>query len=230
VNRRTASYQILLLPVSMMLADGQGCLQLAAHGPLADLFCPTGSAKPSVCPPIVETLVAEPHATIQQSQKGQTASVENRARTAFELSMPQGHTLMIDLLGQADWSEDAQGRIGFYLAVQRQIDGEWRTIGSDGVSGTRTGQTSARGRAVVPVLLKQAGTHRLRAVVWSVADPSHDAHVSSCPPAEARDTVQIIIVVLAGQKPSVQPTGQPSLPRDDGWLQPDPPCLDEMLP
>jgi len=221
---------MVFLPIGMLLAQGQGCLHLVAGKPMAGLFDAAGQPDPAMPSPIVETLVAEPRTVIESSDDGGVGFADSAGRPAFELTMPQGHTLMMHAQGRARWSDEAGGRIGVYLLVQRRTHDDWFTIGSGGVSGSRVGPTSALAQVAVPVCLDEPGTHHLRAIVLSVADPQPERDTPHRASTEDRDVVSVDIVVLPAAGPAPQPVEAPPIPQDDAWLQPDSVPIADMMP
>ncbi len=214
----------------MLLAQGQGCLHLVAGKPMAELLDPAGQTDPTMPSPIVESLVAEPRTAIESSDDGDIGLADSAGRPAFELTMPQGHTLMMLVQGCADWSDETSGRIGVYVLVQHWRDSDWVTIGSGGVGGWRVGPTSARAQVAVPVCLDEPGTHYLRAIVLSVADPHPERETPHRARAEDRDVVRIDIVVLPIDGPAPQSVEPPSIPQEDAWIQPDSVPIADMMP
>lgn len=229
VFQRHSTLRITLLPIGLILSQGLGCWMPGAVLPTSKPFGETGCCLMTV-DHVVETLVAEPTATLDPNTGDTGASATNGARSDFDLLVFQNQTLMINLLGRASWSQTGQGRLGFYLVVQMLTDGDWTTLGSDGVSDTRSGPSSAKGRAVVPVQFSTSGQFRLRAVVRSVAEPTGLRAESNHDVAIQNDIVHIDIEVLAAPNLMPQDTNRPTVPQDDGWLQPDPPPVADMVP
>lgn len=180
--------------------------------------------------PALETLVAEPTASFGQRDGQIVATLDNGARPAYDLSVPQGHTLMVNLFGEVRWSDAAAGHVGFYLVVQRQTGEDWETVGSDGASGGRTGQDIVRARLRVPVVCRRPGRQQIRAILWSTAQPSGTSQAEPGPDAEARDQVDVTLVVLEGPDPASEVASVSAAPSGPGWLDWDPPDLDEILP
>ncbi|MBN1344237.1 MAG: hypothetical protein JXQ73_16240 [Phycisphaerae bacterium] len=161
--------------------------------------------------------MAEPTASIARTDVGTSATVESNAKPNLELTIPQGHLLVIGLVGQASWSSQAEGHVGFYLVVSHQLDGEWIPLGSDGAAGSRQGPSSARGRAIVPMAFDKPGVYQLRVVVHTIAVTEDSA--GSSQPTEDRDELEIILTVLPGPLPSEKPVLPISL-RDPSQISP----------
>jgi hypothetical protein len=216
----------------MALVPNEGCLQSADVWCLNSLICGGGGCRTALTPPIVETIVAEPRASIVRRDSETVFLADNAPREALALEIPQGHALLICLAGRAQWSEGTQGRIGFYLTIQEfaggqasgapdAAAGDWVTLGSTGTSGTYSGEFMATGRLRIPVLLDRAGIRRLRASLRCIAQPPRQetADVTGPEGAEDQDAVEIVVTVLPGPLPVVPPE-LPPIDDDDSPLEP----------
>ncbi len=221
MNRWNSKLGLALIPVCLTAVQDQGCLRVVPDNVLADLLGATAMLSSA---PAVETLVAEPEVSLYRSGDQTVGSVDSACRAAFELSIPQGQTLMVQLQGQAHWSDGARGRIGFALVVQERHQDGWRTIGLDGVGEVRTGPSEAKGYAVVPVTFGEPGAHTLRALVRSVGAPM-EAESQGGPGTVDCGVVTIEVSVSATVDPAPEPATPPDPPVGEEWLAPAPPQL-----
>jgi hypothetical protein len=198
----------------------------AAAWPLPET---SGDAEPPSVPPIVETLVARPRASLALVDGTVVASVENGPGLAGDLSMPQGQVLNVMVLGHATWANETSGRIGFYLVVQQRIDGEWATVGMDGVGGFRAEPSLAKGRVVVAIRFDEPGRQSLRAIVRSLAEPDPKEGTAGSAMAQRLDVLEIQVDVFPASIGASTIADGPIRRQSEGWLASDPPDLSEML-
>jgi hypothetical protein len=207
-----------MLTAAIAAAEIQGCWRSIAPATLISSEIDVVPSERIDTRPVIETFVAQVTIAIGTHQGLLSAGADVDAVPAYALTMPAGQPLIVGVAGIATWSDGADGRARFCLAIQRRVSGEWVTVDWSGVGGARQGPFEAQGHVCLPIVMSEVGRHRVRAVIAAVVESPEGQRL-----AEDRDSVEFDIDVIPS---TIRPNQQmlPSLPaRSDQWLQPEPP-------